>query len=178
LCCHTAAHSSAYPIEGCPAIIYGNRKPILRRQSVINIENNHGPVKGVNEPFAIIMVSAKPTKHPSTAVEIDVGRSLERLAVVIVLRCWLEDANSDLPSFNGTLLFRDAKNIRPWFTTIEDSVPRRVLTIFFYWHLMSMQTPNIVLVVVLDVNRVETRQKLCGNAIMKWLSDLVSTKRV
>jgi hypothetical protein len=142
---------------------------MLRRQSVIDIENDHIPVESVNEPFAIVVVRIEPTKHPSTAVEIDISRSLHRLTLVIGLRCRLKDANSDLSSFHGTLLLRDAKDIGSWLVAIEDSVRRRVLAILLYRHFMSMQTTGIVLVVVPDVNRIKSWQKLWRDAIVKRL---------
>lgn len=95
-----------------------------------------------------------------------------------MLQFWLENADSDLPSFNRTLLFRKAKDIGPWFTTVEDCELCRVLTIVVYWHFVGVQTSSIVLVVILDIDRVKSGQKLCWYAIMKRLSDFLRTERV
>lgn len=48
---------------------------MLGRQSVIDIENHHFPIKSVDKSFAVIMVGVEPAKHPSAAVEIDIGCS-------------------------------------------------------------------------------------------------------
>lgn len=151
---------------------------MFRRQPIIDIENNHVLIESANEPFAIIMVDIEAPKHPSTPVEIDIGRSRHRLAPIINFGCRLEDANSDLSSFHGALLFRDSKDIGPWLVAIEDSVLCRVLAILFYRHFMSMQASNIVLVVVLDVDRVKPGQKLFRDGIVKRLSDFLSMEFV
>lgn len=145
---------------------------MLGRQSVIHVKGDQLPVETVHDPFAKVMVKAEAAKHPPTAMEVDIGRPLLRLALVIELRSRLEDADGDVAPFDRALLLCDAEDIRTRSTAIGDGVPRRVLSEVLYRHLVGVQAPSIELVVVFYVDRIETREQLRGNAVVQWLVNL------
>lgn len=56
---------------------------MLRCQSVIYIKGNQVPVETMHDSFAEIVVHAESTKHPSTAVEVYIGRSFLWLTLTV-----------------------------------------------------------------------------------------------
>lgn len=145
-------------------------------QPVIHVECNQLTIELVHNSLAEIMVDAQSAKDPSSAVEVDIGCSLLRLASTVHLECRLKYTNSDHTPFDGTFLLCNAENIRSISAAIRDGVSRRILSKLFYRHFVRMETPGVVLVVVLHVDGVEPRYQFWRNAIVKWLMDFRGTE--
>jgi hypothetical protein len=100
-------------------------------------------------------------------VEIEIGSSLLRLALVIKLRSWLEDSNGNFPVVNWTFLLSDTEDFRAGRPAIGNCIFGRILAELFYRHLVCMKSPGIEGIVVCNVDGVIPRDKLGWNAVVK-----------
>jgi hypothetical protein len=91
-------------------------------------------------------------------MEVDISRSLFRTALLVQLEFWLKDPNGNLPAIDWTLLFSDAEDVRTPSTSIGNDVSAWVLAELFYRDLVCMESPGIVLIVVLYVDWVISRE--------------------
>jgi hypothetical protein len=117
------------------------------------------------------MVCGKISENPASAVEINVDSSFLWLTLFIKDRRGLKDTDFDLSVFNRAPLLSDAENIRACSTAIDGQVLCRIFAKGVYRHLMGMEAPCIVLVVVLYVDGVKARQQLRRDTIVKRLHD-------
>ncbi|QQK44370.1 hypothetical protein Pdw03_8271 [Penicillium digitatum] len=123
----------------------------------------------MDNSLAEIVVAGQSTKHPPTAMEVDIGCSALRLTLVVELGCGLEYSYGDLQAIDRTFLFCGTENVGAEGSAIGNGITSRVLAEFFDQDLRSMQSPGIKCIVVYDVDWVLLREQLRGDAIVKWL---------
>lgn len=142
---------------------------MLRRKPVVHIKRNHVPRQIMHDAFARVMVRRQPAKHPPSTVEVDVRTPFLRLPVRTVLRRRLEDADRDLAALDWTFLLGDAVHVRSRRAPVGDLVPRWIGAEVFDGHLVRMVAADVVPVVVLDIDGVEARGELGGDAVQERL---------
>jgi hypothetical protein len=91
-------------------------------------------------------------------MEVDISCSLLRIALLVQLEFWLKDPNGNLPAIDRTLLFSDAEDVWTPSTAIGNGVPAWVFAELFYRDLVCMESPGTVLVVVLYIDWVISRE--------------------
>lgn len=93
-----------YPLKSGPAIINRSRERILRRKSIIDIENKRARLYA--HPSTKRIVGFMAAKHPSSTMVINVRWSLHRL----IDFCGFENADCDFAILDGALLVCYAKD--------------------------------------------------------------------
>lgn len=143
---------------------------MLRRETIVDIERDKIAIQGVDNALAKVTIFGQIAKHPPPAVEVDIsGPFLPTIPILCGLgpRLRLKDAHGDLAAVHGAFLLRDAVDIRPGGPAVRDGVFGRVLAVLLDRHLVGVQPPGVVPVVVLDVDGVEAGEQVLWDTVVE-----------
>lgn len=108
---------------------------MLRREPVIHIKGDEITIQTVDKPLTEIVIIGKATKHPSTAMEVNIDRSF----LLVWLGRRLKDADRDLDApRDGTFLLCDAEYLWAGGSAVADGVLARVAAVLFDGHFVGV----------------------------------------